>query len=378
MKMTSNAIPTRANTLANPSTEVRTRPASLRERLAFVLDRAGVVGAMMQLRRLAPVPSTVSILTYHHVAAQAAGYPYDPGVADATPQQFRRQMEWLARQGTPIGMDELVRALDGAPLPKNPVMVTFDDGYRSCHDVALPILRAVGIRATFFIATHYINERKLYWWERIALVLAHARVATAALSYPRPLEISARDPRAQAMLCDVIKNTPELELERFLGELAIAFAVDWDAATEASHADELIMSWDHVRAIARAGMDVESHTRRHRVLQTLDDHALRDELAGSRSDLEAQLGRPVRAIAYPVGRRVAHVARIRAAITAAGYRLGLSNASGATRIWPSPMCGVIPTDPFDVRRLSTERAMPDAMFFAQIAVPRLAYIGRHD
>jgi hypothetical protein len=25
-------------------------------------------------------------------------------------------------------------------------MVTFDDGYRSCHDVALPILRAVGMR----------------------------------------------------------------------------------------------------------------------------------------------------------------------------------------------------------------------------------------
>ena len=41
----------------------------------------------------------------------------------------------------------LLHKLEGAPLPKNPVMVTFDDGYRSCHDVALPILRAVGMRA---------------------------------------------------------------------------------------------------------------------------------------------------------------------------------------------------------------------------------------
>ena len=63
------------------------------------------------------------------------------------------------------------------------------------------------------------------------------------------------------------------------------------------------MTWDDVRALAGAGMDIESHTRTHRVLDTLDRDQLRDELVGSRRDLEAQLGRPIRAIAYPVGRR---------------------------------------------------------------------------
>src|SRR6188768_4052440 len=100
---------------------------------------------------------------------------FDAGVADATPTQFRRQMEMLARYGTPIGIDELCRALDGAPLPKNPVMVTFDDGYRSCHDVALPILRAVGVRATLFVSTSFIEERRLYWWERIALAVSQTK-----------------------------------------------------------------------------------------------------------------------------------------------------------------------------------------------------------
>src|SRR6188768_548710 len=114
---------------------------------------------------------------------------FDAGVADATPTQFRRQMEMLARYGTPIGIDELLRALEGAPLPRNPVMVTFDDGYRSCHDVALPILRAVGIRATFFVASGYINDRKLYWWERIALILNEARCFVAQLTYPTSVEV---------------------------------------------------------------------------------------------------------------------------------------------------------------------------------------------
>jgi peptidoglycan/xylan/chitin deacetylase (PgdA/CDA1 family) len=349
----------------------------MRERLARVLHRAGALRALMQLRRLAPVAS-VSILTYHHVAAEDTAYPYDRGVADATPDQFRRQMEMLARYGTPIGVDELIRALDGEPLPPNPVMVTFDDGYRSCHDVALPILRAVGVRATFFVTTGYINDRKLYWWERIAICLSQARVAAATITYPQPIRVASHAPDAQRMLADLIKNTPSLDVKRFLDELCAAFGVEWNDELEATHAGNLIMSWDHVRALSRAGMDVESHTRWHRVLQTLDDKALREELEGSRIELEAQLGRRVRALAYPVGRRIARVDRIRNAVIAAGYRLGVTNASGATRIWPRPLASAVRADPFDISRLSTDRDMSDAMWFTQIAVPQLAYIGRHD
>jgi peptidoglycan/xylan/chitin deacetylase (PgdA/CDA1 family) len=349
---------------------------SARERFAVAIHKAGALQAVMQLRKLAPVPKSVSILTYHHVAAEDPAYPYDPEVADASPEQFRRQMELLARYGTPIGVDELLRALDGAPLPKNPVMVTFDDGYRSCYDVALPILRAVGMRATFFIASGYINDRKLYWWERVALILHQARRFTAQLTYPKPFEIDRRVVTAHRVLVNIVKNTPNLDVTRFLDELAVAFDVEWNDELEATHANNVVMSWDQVRALSRAGMDIESHTRWHRVLQTLDDATLMNELAGSKADLESQLGRPVRAIAYPVGRRVAHVARIRNAVTAAGYQIGFTNASGATRIWPTPLGDMMPTDSFDVRRLSTDRAMSDAMYVAQIAMPQLAYIGR--
>jgi len=39
---------------------------------------------------------------------------------------------------------------------------------------------------------------------------------------------------------------------------------------------------------------------------------------------------------------------------------------------------VMPCDPYDIRRVSTDRVMSDAMFLTQVAVPQLAYIGRHD
>lgn len=339
----------------------------LRERLASLLHRAGALDAVLRLRRVAPI-STVSIVTFHRIAEVDDGEPYDPDVVDATPAQLRRHVETLARVGTPIGIDMLIRALDGGKLPPNPVMLTFDDGYRSCREVVLPLLLRIGVPATFFIATAFAGGRRLYWWEQIAAILHAARGRSGDLAYPRPLRIDASAPGARRVLGDLVKNTPGLDLDRFLGELRTALEVPWSPEIEAHLAAPLISTWDDIRALAAAGMDVESHTRNHRVLETLDRAALWDDLVGSRHDLEAQLGRPVRAIAYPVGRRPP--AWIRRTVAEAGYRIGLTNAGGVNHMWPTAM---YPIDPFELRRISTERSLSDAMFLTQIAVPRLGF-----
>jgi len=330
----------------------------------------------MQVRRFAPL-STVSIVTYHHIADHELAFPH-PEVVDATPAQFRAQMELLAQHCSPISIGDLIAAIDGAPLPPNAVLVTFDDGYTSCHDVALPILTRLGIPATFFIATSFIEDRRLYWWERVALLVAHAK-QRGAISYPHRMELVPRDAATRRRLDDTIKNTPNLDVDRFLAEVAHAFGVPWSPELEAERTRGLIMTWDQIRSLAAAGMDIESHSRSHRVLQTLEPEELRAELTGSRADLEAQIQRPVRAIAYPVGRRIPRGSHfIREALVAAGYRLGLTNASGVNRLWPQPVRQLVPFDPFDVHRLSLDRAMSDAMFLTQIAVPRFAYIGNHE
>src|SRR5215510_3771576 len=246
MKMIRAPMPGIANKRFEPYHRGQKRYAShsvMRERVAAWLHKAGALRAVMELRRFTPAP-ILTILTYHHVADTDPRSPFDRNIADATPVQFRRQMEALARYGTPIGIDELLRALDGAPLPKNPVMVTFDDGYRSCHDVALPILRAVGVQATFFVSTSFISERRIYWWERIALLLSRTRRATASLRYPVPLTLELGDPTVGDKLNSLIKDTRGLDVERFLGELADALGVEWTPALETRYADDLIMTWD--------------------------------------------------------------------------------------------------------------------------------------
>jgi len=43
------------------------------------------------------------------------------------------------------------------PLPKKPIIITFDDGYKSNYDYAYPVLKELGMKATIFIGTAYVN-----------------------------------------------------------------------------------------------------------------------------------------------------------------------------------------------------------------------------
>jgi peptidoglycan/xylan/chitin deacetylase (PgdA/CDA1 family) len=78
---------------------------------------------------------------YHVIAAPLPGAPY-PGLY-VPPAEFRAQMQALARAGYhAVTLDELRRYwLQGTPLPRNPIVLSFDNGYHTQFTQALPVLR---------------------------------------------------------------------------------------------------------------------------------------------------------------------------------------------------------------------------------------------
>lgn len=78
-------------------------------------------------------------------------------------------------------------------------------------------------------------------------------------------------------------------------------------------------SWDQLREMADAGMEIQSHTHTHPFLSELDQTQLREELVRSRKTIEDALGHPVTQLALPGGdlpRR-----EWRSEFAAAGYRV---------------------------------------------------------
>jgi len=74
------------------------------------------------------------------------------GVSRQEVLRAEAQIRALAEAGyTGISFDELqAYVLRGEPLPEKPVVITFDDGYRSNYTLAYPILQKYGMKATIF------------------------------------------------------------------------------------------------------------------------------------------------------------------------------------------------------------------------------------
>lgn len=110
---------------------------------ALLLATAGATSASPTTPR--PVSTTpVPILMYHVVAAAPPGAAYPE--LFVSERDFAAQMRWLTRKGY-----EAVTQRDvwnhwqgGAPLPRKPIVISFDDGYRSVADAAFPHLRSRG------------------------------------------------------------------------------------------------------------------------------------------------------------------------------------------------------------------------------------------
>jgi peptidoglycan/xylan/chitin deacetylase (PgdA/CDA1 family) len=163
----------------------------------------------------------------------------------------------------------------------------------------------------------------------------------------------------------LVKFHPSLHWPTFLSELSHAADVPWSPELDRRLSEGLMMTWDHIRTLQKENMDVQSHTRTHRVLQTLSDVELRDELEGSRDDLRRKLGSPARALAYPAGYPVDRSSPVRQALERAGYQIGFTNGTG-----PTPLRGEI--DRFDIRRQMVGRGFSDALLLTILALPRLA------
>lgn len=190
----------------------------------------------------------VLILCYHAVSDE---WPCELAV---TPVDLRSQLALLKRRG--YAGTTFTKAVSDTP-PEKSLAVTFDDGFASVLDLALPIMRELDIPGTIFVPSEFCGGSRDLAWPGI----------------------------------DQWASGP------FTHELKA-------------------LTWRELGSLADAGWEIGSHTRTHPRLTTLEGPALAEELEGSRHACERNLGRPCTSIAYPYGDVDDRVAQFTAA---AGY-----------------------------------------------------------
>lgn len=273
-------------------------------------------------------PNHIRTLCYHGVIAKRLQI-WDHGFyTTVSEEEFREQLDWVGRHFQVVSCTQ-VRAhyLEGAPLPVNPVLITFDDGYWNNLAMAAPILREYGFPAVFFLSTGYIGTSGPFWFDDLPLRIM--KWPAAQIQHPRggaPLPLP-RDPyerrelcRRIGGLCKRIPNSARLAyvdyIRRETAEVDLPFDEDMLR----------ILNWDEVRELVRQGFEIGSHTCTHPILSRLEEDEIGRELNDSRTRIEATLGSSCFALAYPNGTVADYDDRVRKRAEAAGFDLAFTMA----------------------------------------------------
>ncbi len=278
-------------------------PRGLVKRLAYGLPGAGqAVARVMDSGWRA---GRLLILCYHGVSTWDEHLWNDD--LYLSPDAFRQRLSVLRRWNCNVLRlaDALPRLFAGS-LPPRAVCLTFDDGGVDFAASALPILREFGYPATVYLTTFYSGRREPVFTGGCHYIAWRGRAATVDLGKltggpEQRVDLGFREAqdRAAALLrrhADAKRLSADQRRE-LLTAFAAAVDVDFDELVERRMLQ--IMEPEEVREAARAGIDIELHTHRHR---TPGDRALfQKELQDNRLEIEKLTGRSPSHFCYPSG-----------------------------------------------------------------------------
>ena len=324
-------------------------------------------GGMTLLERI-PTWRGLVTLNYHRIG-RSDGSLLDWNMWSATPEDFERHVKTLKSHYDVIGLEDLFGVLGdlgrrASGRAQRFVMITFDDGYRDNFEAALPILKAQGVPALFFLTTGFLDRGGLAWWDEIAWMVRSSRLDGLSYGLPgldQPLSFDQPD-RSLAIqeLLALAYRLDGQQRDSFLDQLA---EVTGSGRVPQDVSRDLWMNWDMARQLRDAGMSLGAHTVSHPVLSRLTADAQNFEISESRLRLEAELSQPVTALSYPVGRRDCFNADTRTALSQNGFDWAFSFYGG--------YCNGSNIDRFDIPRIGVERVMNPAQVRSITALPQL-------
>lgn len=194
----------------------------------------------------------VAILLYHDVSSEV----------------FEKHIDFLSRHYAIIPLASLVSAIrqkDFSLIPPKSVVITIDDGYAGNFDL-IPILKHYGIRPTIFLCTQIINTHRHFWFK---------------------VEGQTKTERER------LKKLPNAKRLEYLMQTA-GFEPD------KPYPERQALSEVEIREMTDF-VDFQPHTQFHSILPHCTDEECRQEILGSKIDLEKLLGSECMHFSYPNG-----------------------------------------------------------------------------
>lgn len=248
-------------------------------------------------------------------------------------QKFAWQVAHLKKRFSLLRLSELLQRMrEGAPLPPNAAVITFDDGFRNNYTTAFPILSALQAPATIFLVTGHIDTNTPCWPDRLFLALRSTRAREldlASFGLGRHLlgSVAARDATSDYVAAR-LKLLDAAEKNRILDAIVaqldpgsgspLGFAVDFQPLT-----------WREIELMHDSGLiEFGGHTVNHEILSRLEPAEQRREVLESCTAVRERLGLEQVTFAYPNGTAADFTVHSKKILRDAGILCGVSTVEG--------------------------------------------------
>lgn len=274
-------------------------------------------------------PDDVRVLCYHGITAERLPVE-DP--CFTTVERFEAQMHYLAENFE-------VRHLDDAFDPDQPhdgpvACVTFDDGFVGVHDHAFPVLRDLGIRATAFLVTDFLDTDETVWFGALHQAIIETTADSVVLDgQTHPLTDPSSRSLASISLQSALKalDAPDFTpaFDEVMAQLRRAHTPPSD--------DFRMLSSEQVRAMESSGLiRFGAHSATHQILTRTTPDLARSEISSSVSAVRSLVESPSTAFAYPNGGSADYDDVCVDELKSLGIQLAVTTEPGANKAGDDP------------------------------------------
>jgi peptidoglycan/xylan/chitin deacetylase (PgdA/CDA1 family) len=249
-----------------------------------------------------------------------------------TPARLERTLRRCQKTLRFIHPGEALQALgEGRRLDQGSAILTFDESFSSTAELALPILRRLGVPGLFFVTTEPLHSGDTLWDQEVHSILAQASPHPLSLHWiDRILRTDSPNHRLAAArrLLGLMVTLDETRLMRRLAELR-------ERLTDRPrvHPLDRMLNQQELEVLASDPLvSIGAHGHRHFVMSAVSDDTLEEELGRPRQILrEICKNAFIDVVSYPFGRKPYFDDRVVQAAQAAGYRAAFTANPGVAR-----------------------------------------------
>ena len=288
------------------------------------------------------LPNGIYVFNYHRIGDSRLT-DFDRDIFSCSQDVFDQQLKVIKKHFTVANTADVARLLKTKTLDKRYALISFDDGYLDNYTLAYPTLRENQMSGIFFVPTALISGTDIPWWDEMAFILRSnvgKSVSLPGESTKTPLNQHSIDKDIRQLIYQA-KRLVDFNAQDVLDHVRSQFPGTTPDNSKAH--ERLFMHWGQIQEMSDNGMEVGSHTINHHMLAKLTESEQRHEIEHSKEVIEKEIGVPIHALAYPIGRKHCFTDLTKRIAKESGYDLAFNN---------EPEYNKPPFDPFDINRIS--------------------------